>query len=173
MNKLNKKSINLSLKTLTILAFAFLFVPFNGVSADTIPVYTESGVNSFYQVTNNAAYQAPVYIAPAPVYFAPAPAPTPVIHSSSTNPNPVMTVNYTPKKTVAVAKTKPKTVATVASPNTGNALAANAVYGSNGFLPSGIIQWILLLIAILIVTILARTVFGAKDNYHSTPLKHE
>ena len=160
MSKLNKKSINLSLKVLTFLAFALIFVPFNKAAAwIQITGCGEGGCNYNF---GSPTYQAPVL-----------PAPTPVIHSSSTNPSPVMTVNYTPTKTVAVAKAKPKTVATVTNPNTGNALAANAVFGSNGFLPSGIIQWILFAMATLLVVILARTIFGAKAAYHAAPLKHE
>ena len=157
---------------LTILAFALIFLPFNKAAADNYDTgwrlretATSSNTNSYY---NSAPYQAPIYVAPAPAV-------TPVVNSTTVNPNPVMTVNYTPTKTVSTAKTTPKTVTstTVINPNTGNALAANAVFGSNGFLPSGIIQWILLAMAILIIIILGRTVFGAKDNYHSTPMKHE
>jgi hypothetical protein len=180
MSKINKRSINYSLKALTILAFVLIFIPFNNASAQAIgnnnggpeaPLVGGGSSYSYNNYTNSyynsAPYQAPVYIAPAPTV-------TPIVNSTTVNPNPVMTVNYTPTKTVATAKTtsKPKTVA-AANPNTGNALAANAVYGSNGFLPSGIIQWILLAMAILIIIILGRTVFGAKNNYHSIPLKHE
>jgi hypothetical protein len=50
-------------------------------------------------------------------------------------------------------------------------IAANAVYGSNGFIPSGIMGWILFAILMLIIVILVRKVFGGERNYHSTPLK--
>lgn len=53
-----------------------------------------------------------------------------------------------------------------------SALASNAIFGSGGFIPSGLIQWILVAIAILIIVILTRKVFGAKKNYESAPLKH-
>jgi len=51
-------------------------------------------------------------------------------------------------------------------------LAANAIFGSNGFMPSGLIQWILLAIIILVIVILVRKISGAEEKYHSTPLKH-
>ncbi|MEK7500458.1 MAG: IPT/TIG domain-containing protein [Patescibacteria group bacterium] len=51
-------------------------------------------------------------------------------------------------------------------------LASNAIFGENGFLPSGLIQWILFAIVILLIVILVRKVFGAQENYHATPLKH-
>lgn len=51
-------------------------------------------------------------------------------------------------------------------------LASNAIFGSNSFMPSGIIQWILLAIIIMIIIIITRKVFGGEDRYHSTPLKH-
>ncbi len=50
-------------------------------------------------------------------------------------------------------------------------LASNTIFGSNNFMPSGIIQWILLAIIILIIVIIARKVFGGEARYHSTPLK--
>jgi hypothetical protein len=53
-----------------------------------------------------------------------------------------------------------------------SALASNAVFGSNGFLPSGIIQWILFAIIILLIIIIVRKVMGASDRYHREPLKH-
>lgn len=58
--------------------------------------------------------------------------------------------------------------------NTFSGLAANVFFGSSdSFLPSGLVQWILLAIIILIIIILARKVFGSEENYHATPLKHE
>ncbi len=55
----------------------------------------------------------------------------------------------------------------------GRGLAASVVLGSeNSFLPSGLIQWVLLAIVIVSVIILVRKVFGAREEYDSTPLKH-
>jgi len=50
-------------------------------------------------------------------------------------------------------------------------LAAGAIFGEIGFLPSGIIQWIIFAILVLMLVIIARKLFG-EDKYHSTPLKH-
>lgn len=50
-------------------------------------------------------------------------------------------------------------------------LAATAIFGSNGFLPSGLIQWILFAIIILLIVILARRIFGAKAKYNEAPMK--
>jgi hypothetical protein len=52
-----------------------------------------------------------------------------------------------------------------------NSLASNALFGANSFMPSGIIQWLLFAIFILLVVIIIRKIFFA-DRYHSTPLKH-
>jgi hypothetical protein len=52
------------------------------------------------------------------------------------------------------------------------AATANAVFGSNTFLPSGLVQWILLAIIILVIVILTRKIFGGEKEYHETPLKH-
>jgi len=51
-------------------------------------------------------------------------------------------------------------------------LAATAIFGSNSFLPSGLIQWILFAILILLIVIFVRRVFGARKNYEESPLKH-
>jgi hypothetical protein len=50
-------------------------------------------------------------------------------------------------------------------------LAATAIFGSNGFFPSGLIQWVLFAIIILLIVILARRVFGARAKYNEAPMK--
>lgn len=52
-----------------------------------------------------------------------------------------------------------------------SSLGGNALYGTNSFMPSGIIQWLLIAIFILIVMIIIRKIFFA-DKYNSTPMKH-
>ena len=49
-------------------------------------------------------------------------------------------------------------------------LAANALYGSSSFLPSGLIQWLFFAIIILLIVIFARKIFSPK--YFEGPLKH-
>lgn len=51
-------------------------------------------------------------------------------------------------------------------------LTSNAVFGSNGFLPTGILQWILFIILVLAIVFVWRRFFGNTAKYHSTPLKH-
>ncbi|MEK7071352.1 MAG: IPT/TIG domain-containing protein [Patescibacteria group bacterium] len=51
-------------------------------------------------------------------------------------------------------------------------LAAGVILGENAFMPSGLVQWILLAILILILVIIARKIFGGENKYHQTPLKH-
>lgn len=51
-------------------------------------------------------------------------------------------------------------------------LPANVIYGSNTFVPSGLLQWILLAILILIIVILSRKVFNGEKKFHSSPMKH-
>lgn len=50
-------------------------------------------------------------------------------------------------------------------------LAAGAIFGGNSFMPSGIVQWLLLAIFILLIVIIVRKIFGEKQ-YHQSPLKH-
>ena len=55
---------------------------------------------------------------------------------------------------------------------TASDLASAAIFGSNSFLPSVLIQWVLLAIVIMIIIIIARRVFGGKQSYDDSPLKH-
>jgi hypothetical protein len=58
------------------------------------------------------------------------------------------------------------------SANTLSNLASNAIFGGSGFMPNGILQWILVAILILIIVILARKALGGERRYHAAPLKH-
>lgn len=92
------------------------------------------------------------------------------------NPNNIPTVysaGSTKPKTNTVSKAKAST--TVAKNTNGDSfstLAANALFGTNGFLPSGILQWLVFAIIILVLVIVARKAFGSEDKYHGSPMKH-
>jgi hypothetical protein len=51
-------------------------------------------------------------------------------------------------------------------------LASNTIFGSNSFMPSGLIQWILFGIIVLLLVILVRKLFGARKDYDESPMKH-
>lgn len=51
-------------------------------------------------------------------------------------------------------------------------LASSVILGNNSFLPSSLVQWTLVAIIILFIIVLARKVFGTKEEYDNTPLKH-
>ncbi len=51
-------------------------------------------------------------------------------------------------------------------------LAANSVFGSHSFMPSGLVQWVILAIFILLIVIFIRRVFGKDEKYYAEPLKH-
>ncbi|OGI76212.1 hypothetical protein A3C67_03280 [Candidatus Nomurabacteria bacterium RIFCSPHIGHO2_02_FULL_42_19] len=73
---------------------------------------------------------------------------------------------------VAGASTnKPSTTKTAKPTEDFSDLTANAIFGTDTFMPSGLIQWLILAIFILIIIILARKFFGLEDKYHATPLK--
>jgi len=52
-------------------------------------------------------------------------------------------------------------------------LVSGAIFGANGVLPSGIIQWIFVAILVLLIVILVRRIYGADRKYHAVPLKHD
>ena len=102
------------------------------------------------------------------------------ITSTNTNYNQSSTITKTDNTAVnynsSANNTYPNTTQTEntensnANANTSN-LAATAIFGSASFLPSGLIQWIIFAIIILLIVILVRRIFGAKKNYEETPMK--
>lgn len=175
MSKSKNNSIVFALKMLSLFAFGVLFTPAIA-SADMpgyVTAYNTTSFNNNVVANNNGNYnnyQQPVYTYNnPPVYNNPAP-----VYNTYQDPNNIPTVysSSTAKtKTVSKAKT---TVAKTTSNNeatVGN-LAANALFGSNGFLPSGLIQWLIIAIIILVLMILARRAFGSKQNYDAAPMKH-
>lgn len=142
-----------------------------------------------------------VTITPAQTYGYQTPYPTPTSTMYYNAPVSTQTVYYYPTP-AQVTYTQPKTVVTRVVPvaqssnvtmtsgvynsagqyntqnttseseNDYNGLAANAIYGNSGFLPSGFLQWIVVAIMIMLIVLLARRVFGAAHRYHNSPLKH-
>ena len=167
-----------SLLLLAILAFVFILAPFNTASA--YEVYGEiDGGSIVYpsrkQNTYPVYYQVPVYVETP----APAPAPTPIVYSSATNPNAPKEVA---PKAVAKAKTeevkkdetKPAEVARKDEvTNKYGDLLAGVIFGTDGFMPSGLTGWTFFAILILGTVMLVRKVFGGSEKYYATPMKHK
>jgi hypothetical protein len=133
---------------------------------------------TYYQTPTYYYNPTPVYYNPAPIaYVNPAPVapqPTPTVYSSTVNP----TVKTSTSKTVAKAKTTtatntPSTVAKTTTKTPESALVASAIFGTNSFLPSGLVQWIFFAILVLIATILVRKIYGGNEKYNAVPLKHD
>jgi|GEM_PF-3300523 len=173
MNKINNNKILLGLGGLATLTLLTVSTPVVA-SADTAGYVTPynstyfNGVSPYDQYNtyqgqtyNNNPTVYPVYTNPNPTpVYTPVVTTTPTIYSSATNPNQVSSI----KKPIAKAKT---------TTSTASNLAANAIFGSNSFMPSGIIQWVLFAILILLVVILVRKIYGADQAYNAAPLKHD
>lgn len=160
-----KQNTFYSLGILAIFIFEIIIIPAKANATsngyyNVIPYDNTSYYNSYY---NSAPYQPPIYTPP--------PAPTPIVYSTSVNPNATNPVAVAP--TTKTTSTSNTATSPTTSPESASNLAANVVYGTNSFLPSGLIQWILFAIFILFLVILARIVLGAKKKYHATPMKHE
>ena len=174
MFKTYKKSIILSLGILAFIAFGVSINPLNAsaqyssYSGGSPYGYYGSGSNYGNTQPPTTIYvptYVPTYVPvpePTPVYVAPAP--TPTVYSNSTNPNPPRATTPTP---TTPAKVTPE------PEETNSELTANAVFGSDSFLPSGLLQWILFSILVLLIIILVRKMYGADKRYHATPLKHD
>jgi len=97
----------------------------------------------------------------------------------STNPGGTMETNTTTNTTVnnnysntTYDKNTTKTTETKEGNYVSN-LASNAIFGSNSFLPTGLVGWIMTAIVIMLIIILVRKIFGAEQTYHEAPMKHD
>ncbi len=180
MIKINKITITsriyFALGILAILAFGALIMPTRARA------YV---INGSYVVEDKSSYVNYGYIPPN-TYPTPNStlinySTTPVIYSSGSSTNQTnRTIIYrtvTAKNTSL--NTNPVNTATTSSNQNSNtvpisdysSLTANAVFGSNSLFPSGLAQWIIFAILVLLVVMLARKIFGADKKYHATPLK--
>ena len=94
-----------------------------------------------------------------------------VSNSSNTNntTNSTVTKNTTNKTTtVSTAKKTDNNI----TDNNKSSLAAGLIFGSDGFMPTSLVQWILFLILAILIIILARKLFGIDKKYKERPLKH-
>ena len=175
MNKNKNNLIVYSLILLAILAFGVVILP-APASADIpgyVTPYNSTSFNGVSQDYNNYNYYQDSYNpAPANSYipanynYSATTANTPTIYSSTADTNTASTVKST-SATTAKAKDTAET-----KPAEDSSLAASVVLGSgDGFMPSGLIQWIVFAILILLITILTRKIFGAEEKYQSTPMK--
>lgn len=98
-----------------------------------------------------------------------------VIEKVVTSVAPAKTTTTNSSSATTVKKTTTTKSTNTATDNTDSkdfgGLAAGAIFGGDGFMPSGIVQWLLLAIFILLIVIIVRKIFGEKA-YHESPLKH-
>ena len=164
-----------SLGILAVLALGLIIIPVeaNADLGGYVTPYNSTNYNN-NPVQNNS-------------YMAPNTSPTPINNSAapivySNNPNGSQTSNTTVSRTVVErdinssntsdSSTENSNTTTEKSKESSSSLAANAVFGSNSFTPSGLIQWIFFAILVLLVVIIVRRFYGADKRYYSTPLKH-
>lgn len=156
--KLNIKFVGL--KILAILVLAILVAPNMSHAATYGKQCNNVGCNYIYET-------APAKPQPTTVYNPTLTYGTPTVYSTTAVAK--KTTTSAPKKTGTVLGTS---TSTKTFEDDVKDLAGNVAYGSDGFLPSGIIGWILFAILVLIIIILIRKVFGGEKDYHETPLKH-
>lgn len=156
---MNKKSIVLALGILAISAFGVIAIPAKA-SADRAGYVTPYNSTRFDRVAIGGGYNT---------YAEPSYAPVVAYNTPTT----VYSTSGAPKTTVAKKSTATKSTSTATKTDEKiNDLTASAVLGNDTFLPSGLVQWIIFAILILLIVILVRKAVGAEDKYHSTPLKH-
>lgn len=168
LNNQIKQNIYFSFAILAIFVFGIITIP-KEVNAD-IPGRASSYYDNItgYGYGNNPNYYYPnqTYI-PQSTYVNPASAPT--VYSSTTNPNARGTTTSSNK----VAKTTKALPSKESNIEDAKNLAANALFGSDGFLPSGLFQWMLFAILVLLTIIFVRKLYSGDKHYYATPMKHD
>ncbi len=166
---------NLIVSTLGILvAFGLAFVAF---PASAHAEY------AYYHFSNNDNQNMKLYPDPAPdVIYKPAPTVIyqtpntvyqPYTNNGANNTNTSSSSNNTNTQSTNTSNTTSTTSTTSkVTANDYKKVTANALFGSHSFMPSGLVQWVILAIFILLVIVLIRRAFGAEERYHSEPLKH-
>ena len=176
LNNQIKQKILFSFAVFTVFIFGIIIIPAKAnadIPGYVTPYNNPSFNNNQYYYPNTYYPPAPIYIYPTqtypnmPGYVTPYNSPTPVVYSNTVNPNARAT---TPSKTLA----KKKTTSTK-NTNTDalNDFVASTIFGSDSFMPSGLVQWIFFAILILLLTILVRKVYGGSEKYYATPMKHD
>lgn len=164
MNTINNNKISLVINLLATLTLAVVSMS-SVANAQSVPngsiqingyhapeIYTPT--YSYYNVA------VPVYV-PTPVATN---SPTPTVYSSATNPNALASSKIAKAKTAETSE-EPEETAT--------SLTANAIFGSPGFLPSNLIEWIFFAVLVGGVVLLVRTIYGGREKYNATPMKHK
>ncbi|MFA6324930.1 MAG: hypothetical protein WCX46_01760 [Candidatus Paceibacterota bacterium] len=165
MKKINNKLIFFSLVLLAFMAFngapktanAYYYVGF--VNGNYIGCYTDlDNYGNFVGCghVNNTVYNKTNTVNS-----------TTSVASTKTN---TTNKNITSNTKDTTVKTENTDVSKKTSDKSNDSLSANALFGSNGFMPSNIFQWILLFILILLLVMIGRKM--VKENKGEQPLKH-
>ena len=164
-----KQNIFFSFVILAIFIFGIIIIPVKANAQYGDYYYNNHGYTNPVQNNNQYNhYQAPVYVpAPEPVYVNPAP--TPIVYSNTTNPN--AKVATAPRKVTTIETTSIKNINTATDINSN--LVTSAIFGSNSFMPSGLVQWIFFAILVLLTVLLVRKIYGGSEKYYATPMKHD
>lgn len=72
-----------------------------------------------------------------------------------------------------VLSKNPNTNISEINPDYSNFVANTLLGTHDGFMPSGLLQWVLTIIFILLIIYLWRYVTGERDKYMKSPLKHD
>jgi hypothetical protein len=164
MSKVN----TIKIKQSTVLALLMLTILVMGVS---IPMRKAHG-NTYYSPGYTGSYNDPTITYSQPYYNPPVVAPVPKTVYVPSQTTVYRQVNTYPENVRETYNNTTTTENNTTVEEKYGSLAASAAYGDNTFAPSGLTQWILLAILILVIVILARKIFGASNRYHSSPLKH-
>lgn len=166
MKNINKNLIfglGIGLTILAILALGSLFMPTKAHATSSSVKWCNN-----CQIIPEKDYNTPVYQAPAPVV----PVYQPVVYQTQ----PVYQNNYVqPQANTSNTDAMtgdPKVTSVGVTTTDYKDLTANSLFGRFSFMPSGLMQWILLGIFILVIVILVRKVSGKDEEYYTTPLKH-
>ena len=192
MNKINSKLILSGLEILVILAFGLIVLIPNETKAERpyyIPYYYFNPQPANNPITN---YSNPVVYSPTIVgcegrntgfstvtgqscvgNYINNPTPTTVVRNYTYNTTNT-TVPATVKEIVNQEPLKDNEVTAKANDinESYGSLTANALFGSDSFMPSGLLQWILFVLLVVGIIFLWRYIHHSEEKYMSEPMKH-
>ena len=181
MNKLNNKKLNIVFYSFQILTILVLGVTVSPLVTDARIVTGGSSVTPYNSTkwNNNVPtvnqYNPGYYFYEEPNVsngYTP-----PVVNNSnnSSTSNKTTTVNKNTSysdTSVEEENTEDESNKTVRTSEDVSNLASSVILGSDSFLPSGLLQWILFAILIVLIVIIVRRIMRGEERYHAAPLKH-
>ena len=174
MNKISNQKLNIAFYGLQILAILILAIVISPIEADA-RIVAGGGYVTPYGSTKWNNNISPVNQYYPGYYYYEEPTVNQGYNQPTTTSNNSSTISQTTtvrNNSTGVTETNNSNEEPIRTGEDVSNLASSVILGSNSFMPSGLVQWIIFAILILLIVILVRRVLRSNEDYQSTPLKH-